>query len=78
MIDDPGDHRIGPRLAFGNRRGLDDRRHQGAVLICLHLESDGLGEHQVIMCLPPLFGLAVANLGKPFQTLLDVQEEVEF
>ncbi len=74
VIDDPGDHQIGPRLALGHRRGLDDRRHQGAILVGLDLEGDGLGEHQVVVRLPPLLGLALANLGETFQPLLDLQE----
>ena len=59
------------------RWGLDDRRHQGAILVGLDLEGDGLGEHQVVVCLPSLFGLALAILCKLFKPLLDLQELVE-
>ena len=55
--------RSGGRLLLGRGAALDDRRHQRAVLVGLDLEGDGLGQHQVVVGLPALLGLAVAEPG---------------
>ena len=75
VIDDPGDHQIGAGLPLGLRRGLDDRRHQGAILVGLDLEGDRLGQHQVVVGLPALLGLAVAELVELLEPVLDLQED---
>ena len=77
MIDDPRDDQIRARSTFGGRRSLDDRRHQGTILVGFDLKGDGLGKHQVVVSLPPLLGFAIANLGELFQPLLDFQEDVQ-
>ena len=67
----------GPGWRLGTGGAFDDRRHQGAILVRLDLKGDGLGQHQVVVGLPPLFGLAFASLGETFEPLLDLQEDVE-
>ena len=77
MIDDPDNQGIGRGLMLRPRWGLGDRRHQRAILVSLDLKSDGLGQHQVVVCLPSLFGLAIAILRELFKPRLDVQKLVE-
>ena len=56
--------RSGVGSLLGRGGLLDDLGHQGAVLVGLDLEGDDLGEHQVVVGLPALLGLAVAELGE--------------
>ena len=74
LDDSCGDrHLLGPGLALLGE--VDHLLEAGAIFVGLDLIGDDLGEHQVVVGLPALLGLAVAELLERLEPLLDGDQD---